>query len=272
MNTRYQTPVGSGQDGGRFSPQPVSNFATQSSINTDSSGLFKPSGGAADSAVVSVYTDSGLQQMPVSEVLLNINKARANNPNLYAQLEKLVDRNGFSSFQDALEIAAFDANSGGRSWEDFLTARADNPVIKNEFLKNQRGSGGGGGAFSSTNTQRTLSSVSQAGAAMDNSFRAELGRTGTKDEAVAFQKALNEQQSKNPTVSRTSGYSDGSGSSTSSTTTTGTFDPTRFAQEYARSQEGYAERFAGISFMKILDDAISNPNIIERIVGEGLGE
>ena len=242
----------------------------QANMTADGRIVLNPSGASAGATTVSVIGENGLQQVPIDLILAEINNTRANNPNLYNQLEKLVDANGFSSFQDALEIAAFDTSSGERSWEQFLGVRAQNPVISADYAKRVGGSGGSGGPTSSTNTQRTLSSVSQAGSVMDASFRNELGRTGTKDEAVAFQKALNEQQRQNPTVSRTNGYSNGKGSSTSSTTTTGTFDPTRFAQEYARSQEGYAERFAGIRFMEILDQAISNPNSIEKIVQGGL--
>lgn len=251
---------------------PTASAANNPQANATSDGriVLNPAGAAAGAATVSVIGENGLQQVPIDVILAEINNTRANNPNLYNRLEKLVDANGFSSFQDALEIAAFDTSSGERSWEQFLGVRSQNPVLQADYAKRQ-GGGGSGGPTSSTNTQRTLSSASQAGAVMDATYRNELGRTGTKDEALAFQKALNEQQQKNPTVSRTNGYSDGKGSSTSSTTTTGTFDPTRFAQEYARSQEGYAERFAGINFMKILDDAISNPNIVEQIVGEGIG-
>lgn len=242
----------------------------QANVSSNGTIVLNPSGAAAGAATVSVIGENGLQQVPIDVILAEINNTRANNPNLYNRLEKLVDANGFSSFQDALEIAAFDTSSGERSWEQFLGVRSQNPEVAADYAKRQ-GGGGSGGPINSTNTQRNLSSASQAGSIMDATFRSELGRTGTKDEALDFQKALNEQQQKNPTVSRTNGYSDGKGSSTSSTTTTGTFDPTRFAQEYARSQEGYAERFAGINFMKILDDAISNPNIVEQIVGEGIG-
>lgn len=255
-----------------LTPNPLASagFNPQANVNSNGTIVLNPSGAAAGAATVSVIGENGLQQVPVDVILAEINNTRANNPDLYDRLEKLVDANGFSNFQDALEIAAFDTSSGERSWEQFLGVRAQNPILAADYAKRQ-GSGGGGGPTSSTNTQRTLSSASQAGSIMDATFRSELGRTGTKDEALAFQKALNEQQRQNPTVSRTNGYSNGKGSSTSSTTTTGTFDPTRFAQEYARSQEGYAERFAGINFMKILDDAISNPNIVEQIVGEGIG-
>ena len=254
---------------------PTASAANNPLANITQNGriVLNPSGASAGATTVSVIGENGVEQVPIDLILAEINNTRANNPNLYNQLEKLVDANNFSSFQEALEIAAFDTSSGERSWEQFLGVRAQNPVISADYAKRiGSGGGGSGGPTSSTNTQRTLSSVSQAGSVMDASFRNELGRTGTKDEAVAFQKALNEQQQKNATVSRTTGYSDGKGSSTSNTTTTGTFDPTRFAQEYARSQEGYAERFAGQSFMKILDDAISDPNIIERIVAEGIGE
>ena len=255
-----------------LTPNPVASagFNPQANVNPNGTIVLNPSGAAAGAATVSVMGENGLQQVPIDTVLASINSIRANDPQLFSRLEKLVDANGFTNFQDALEISAFDTSGTARSWEEFLGVRAQNPTLAADYAKRQ-GGGGSGGPINSTNTQRTLSSASQAGSIMDATFRSELGRTGTKDEALDFQKALNEQQQKNPTVSRTNGYSDGKGSSTSSTTTTGTFDPTRFAQEYARSQEGYAERFAGISFMKILDDAISNPNIVEQIVGEGIG-
>lgn len=239
--------------------------ATQTVTPTGGVVYSPPTGPGAGVQTVTVFNDGGFTEMTVDQVLASIDDIEANYPDIYDSLSKLVVKNGFSNFEDALNIASYDQGKDGRSWEEFLSARAENPAIKAAYDKKQ--GGGSGGAYSQTNTQRTLSNVTQAGAYMDNAFKSELGRTGSKEEAAAFQKALNEQQSKNATVSRTSGYSNGKGSSSSNTVTTGGFDPTRFAQEYARSQEGYAERYAGISFMKILDDAISNPNSIDKIVG-----
>ena len=160
----------------------------QANMTADGKIVLNPSGASGCASTVSVIGPSGLQQVSIKYILDKINNARANNPNLYNRLAKLVEANGFTNFEDALEIAAFDTSSGQRSWEQFLGFRAENPVVKAEYLENQKRSGGGG-PFSQTNTQKNLSSVYQAGAAMDNSFRAELGRTGTKDEAVAYQKA-----------------------------------------------------------------------------------
>jgi hypothetical protein len=37
------------------------------------------------------------------------------------------------------------------------------------------------------------------------------------------------------------------------------------------SQEGYAERFAGMTFMNILDKAIAEPNAIDDLIASGNG-
>jgi hypothetical protein len=238
--------------------------------NANTNGLFVPQVDTSNSAVSFVSIDDGfgnLQRVSTDSAMDGIVALKANDPKRYARILDLVKRNGFTTFEDALETASFDRNSMSRSWEDWAAERANNPVIAAEYAKASRGSGG---PTNQTNIQTTLSSASQAGAILDENFKSELGRTGTAEEAAAFQQALNEQQRKNPSVSRSVGYQSGSGTGRTNTTTTSGFDYGRFAQEYARSQEGYAEQFAGIRFMEILDQAISSPNSIEKIVQGGL--
>lgn len=199
-------------------------------------------------------------------VIKEINILAANNPGQYAAVEKLVESAGFTSVDSALKFAALDESKDSQSWDQYLTKRAKNP-----YVQKMVGESGGGGYSSSTNSSTRLSSASEAGTLADRNFESLLGRTATNDEAIAFQKALNEQEKKNPSVTKTSGYSSGSGSSTSTSTTQAGFDPTRFGREYAMSQEGYAERFAGMTFMNILDKAIAEPNAIDDLIASGNG-
>lgn len=181
----------------------------------------------------------------------------------YKGLAKLVKNAGFSSWREALAGAAFSENAGQESWSSYLQTRANDPNIR-EFVKSQ-GKGGSGGTSTSTSTSVSLSSESQAGAIADSTFRSELGRTASDDEIGGFQKALNAQQKANPSVTNSTTTSRGR-SSSSSSTSKGGFDYTRFARQYAQSQDGYAERYAGIKFMDILDSALADPNSIDALV------
>lgn len=189
-----------------------------------------------------------------------------NNPAQWVQLEKLYKSAGYSNWKDAVMGAAMDNDKYDRSWEDFLKARAANPVIQK--LVASGGSGGGGGPFYSRDTSVNLSSASEAAQIADQTFVQELGRTASNKEAADFQKALNAQQAANPQVSIQSGTQT-QGSRVSKSKQTGGFDPTRFAREYAQSQEGYGERFAGITFMDVIDKAISDPNALDQIIAGG---
>jgi hypothetical protein len=199
-------------------------------------------------------------------VIKEIDIIAANNPREYANVEKLAEAAGFTSIDAALKFASLDESKDSQSWDQYLAKRAKNPYVQKMVSES-----GSGGYSSSTNTSVRLSSASEAGTLADRNFESLLGRTATNDEARAFQKALNEQEKKNPSVTKTSGYSSGSGSSTSTSTTQAGFDPTRFGREYAMSQEGYAERFAGMTFMNILDKAIAEPNAIDDLIASGNG-
>jgi hypothetical protein len=177
----------------------------------------------------------------------------------YKGLMELVKNSGFTSWSQALQSAAMDTEKSNRSWEEYLRWHASLPGVQ-EFVKTQ----GSGGPTSYTNTSVNKSSLTEAGRIADENFKSELGRGASADEVAAFQKALNEQQAANPTVQQQ--YNSGGKNQSIRSTTSGGFDYTRFAREYAQSQEGYAERYAGQTFMKILDTAIGNPNALDRMV------
>ena len=187
-----------------------------------------------------------------------------NNPTEWVQLEKLYKSAGYSSWKEALDGAAMDNDKYNRSWQEFLEARAANPIIQ----KLVAAGGSGGGPFYSRDTSVNLSSLSEAAQIADQTFGQELGRTASTQEAADFQKALNAQQRANPQVSIQSGTQT-KGSRVSKSSQTGGFDATRFAREYAQSQEGYGERFAGITFMDVIDKAISDPNALDQIIAGG---
>ena len=87
---------------------------------------------------------------------------------------------------------------------------------------------------------------------LDQAFTQYLGRTATDEEVATWQELLNQAQRQNPTVTRSV-----PGGGVTNVTTTGGFEPTRFAREYAQSQEGYAERYAALNFMNSLDRVLS---------------
>jgi len=179
---------------------------------------------------------------------------KVNAPDQYAGVKKMMKAGKYSSWSSVLKAAAF----------------TNAPVF--EFLQDQAatigaGGSGTGGPYTTSQTNVSLSSESQAAATLDQMYQQELGRTADDKEIAAFKKALNAAQMQSPSKSVTSGFRSGSGSSSSSTKTTGGFDPTRFAREYAQSQEGFGERYAGITFMDALDKAISSPNTLDQMAG-----
>lgn len=166
------------------------------------------------------------------------------------------DRKSYESLSKSLKAA-------GTTWGGLLelASYSQAPVfdVLDQLAAEGDGRGGGG---SSTSVQVNLSSESQAAAILDQSLQRELGRMATPREIKAFQRALNDAQSQNPTVTRTT-----SGGGASRSTTTGGFDYQRFALEYAQSQPEYAENFAATTFMDLLDKTISSPTRIDQILG-----
>lgn len=120
-------------------------------------------------------------------------------------------------------------------------------------------------------TTVTEYSPSNAGATISKTFESELGRTATSAETAAYLKAVNEKAKKEAQVyTATSTTSPGKGgvdqTTTMATSTTG-FDPTMFAQNFARSMPDYAESFAAKNVLKIIEGLIgSDRTAIGKVV------
>jgi len=127
--------------------------------------------------------------------------------------------------------------------------------------------GGSGGPFSSTQTIRDISSADEAMSDADAAYQSQMGRRATMEEGKAYQQVVNMMERQNPTINTTSGNSSGR-NTVSSTTTKGGFDSKRFAEDWVRSQEGYGETYAATTFMQLLDEAISQPDVIRQRMEE----
>lgn len=112
------------------------------------------------------------------------------------------------------------------------------------------GSGSGGGGYSGpvtsrqTSTNINLTDPTTARGLVDKALSSYLGREANVKEQAAFRKALNIQEKMNPSVTQqTSVTTPGVGTSdtVSQSQTQGGFNPSVFAEEYARGQEGSAE-------------------------------
>jgi hypothetical protein len=127
------------------------------------------------------------------------------------------------------------------------------------------------GTTKSKQTTITEYSASGAGADITKTFESELGRTATSAESAAYLKAVNEKAKKEPAVYEgTTTTSPGKGgvdqSVTTATSKTG-FDPTVFAQNFARSMPDYAESFAAKNVLKIVESLIgSDRTAIGKVV------
>jgi len=105
---------------------------------------------------------------------------------------------------------------------------------------------GGSGSGSATATSKVvnLTNPSTARGLIDNALAQYLGRRPDEQEYAAFQTALNQAQKKNPQIQTTTK----SGGTTSSVVQGG-LEPTQFAQEYARGQQGVAEVASATSLL-----------------------
>ena len=181
-----------------------------------------------------------------------------------SQLIDLVKAAGFTSWKAAVDAAALDPEKGSRPIEDYLKWHASLPGVQ-ALMAKKSNAGSGYGPFSQTDTSIDLSSESQAAAIADQVWQQELGRRASESEIKAFQKALDAAQRQDPSVTQQSGTR-APHSSTTTTTRTGGFDPTRFATDFAQSRPDYAETYAATSFMSLLDRAISNPNAVDQAI------
>lgn len=119
------------------------------------------------------------------------------------------------------------------------------------------GAGGGGGVAGPTTTRQVSESINltdpgTARTLLKNSLTEYLGRDATDKEQQAFLRALNAAEEGAPTVTEavtTTTPGRGTSMVRSRTRTTGGFNPSTFAQEYAQGQEGAAEYQAATSLL-----------------------
>lgn len=125
------------------------------------------------------------------------------------------------------------------------------------------GNGGSGGPYSSTNRVVSLSDEGTARRLLNGALTNYLGRTASDEENAMFLKALNVQERRNATVTKTVGNTSGR-NTTQSQTVTGGMDKNDFADRFAKSQEGYAEYQAATTY---LDAFIGSLKDDARVVG-----
>jgi hypothetical protein len=103
------------------------------------------------------------------------------------------------------------------------------------------------GTTKQTQINETEYSTSSAAADINQTFRKEIGREASQAEILGYQKGVNQRAAKEPSRSVGTTTTAPGSSITKMKTTTG-FDPTMFAQNYARSMPDYAESFAARTF------------------------
>lgn len=121
------------------------------------------------------------------------------------------------------------------------------------------------GTTRQTQINETEYSTSSAAADINQTFRKEVGREATQAEILGYQKGVNQRAAKEPSKSVGTTTTAPGSSITKMKTTTG-FDPTMFAQNYARSMPDYAESFAARTFLNLIDQSLSDPTRIGRVV------
>jgi len=161
----------------------------------------------------------------------------------------------------AVEIAAIRYGTRGERispfevYEEMLASHAD-------FNRTQGGGGssyggyggyggfGGGGGVSST---IRLTSPSEARVILNQAMTVYMGRQATAQEINDFVKALNNQETVNPTVVSIDGTTQ---------TQSGGFDPTGFAEDFARGTEGSADYQAATTFLDAFLDGMVNETAV----------
>ena len=115
-------------------------------------------------------------------------------------------------------------------------------LIAREDAAGMRASGQGGAGYGGTSVSSTvqLTNPQNARTLVNNALTQYLGRRASPKEATAFYKALNAQQEANPLVTTTT-RGGSSAAAVSRTVQEGGFDPSTFADDYARGMEGSAE-------------------------------
>lgn len=153
---------------------------------------------------------------------------------------------------------------GSNSTDPFEYLSVANPEFYKDISGNKYGT--------TQQYQKTVTEYSPSTAAQDvqQTFKGELGREATAGEATAYTQAVNKAAPTSAaTFSGSTTTSPGAGGKTVSSTvgkqTTG-FDPTEFAKNFARSMPDYAENYAARNFMSLIQQSLSDPNRIGKVV------
>lgn len=193
---------------------------------------------------------------------------KTNNPALYNELARNLTKLGIpekkwqSAWNDAVDWTQSLGSNASSDPRDYFSQMSPSdyasPAAASKYGTN----------VSNTKTT-TQYSASGAGADINKTMKSELGREASAAETAAYLKSVNakaklEPSSYNTTSTNKAGTATpvgGSGAgaaditNTTATQTTG-FDPTLFAQNFARSMPDYAESFAAKDFLKIIDGLI----------------
>lgn len=166
-----------------------------------------------------------------------------------------------SLYKKGLNVSAYLFQNGGKR-VDPISATVM-MLQQQQAMAKQAGMGGGGAGGVSSSTQTTkslnLTDPTSARKLVNDSLSQYLGRSATKQEQQAFMKALNAQERMNPTVTQQSSTttSGGGRSATSSTVMSqGGFNPSAFAEEYARGMEGSGEYQAATGLLNTFISAL----------------
>lgn len=127
---------------------------------------------------------------------------------------------------------------------DWLKKRTGRDVPGTQMTGRGGGGGGGGGPTTTVSKVVNLTDPTAARGLIDNALAQYLGRRPDEQEYAAFQAALSRSQKQNPQVQTTTRTSGGT-----STVVQGGMEPTQFAQEYARGQQGVAETASATSLL-----------------------
>lgn len=179
---------------------------------------------------------NGEQQLLFQMMDSYIGPGKWNPQNITADWTRAVDIAAQAYSQSGIRISPFEVfQNTAAQYAAYLRRTGQSP-------------GGGGG--SATVSSVSLTNEGDARTVLNQAMTAYLGRQASSDEIDEFVAKLNEQERANPVVQT---------QSESSVVRTGGFNPSTFAEDFARSQEGSAEFTAATSLLDSFIGALTNP-------------
>jgi len=194
-----------------------------------------------------------------------------NDPTLYASTVAVLRARGITSkadiqkaFNAAVDWTQAPGTNNGNPWDYFNLVTGDDlndPTQQPKYGTTKQ--------VQETTTQYTDSS---AAADANKVFKTELGREASAAEIAKYKAGVNAAAAKEP--QKYEGYTTTSpgvkgaslGVSTTKATSTTGFDPTAFAQNFARSMPDYAESFAARTFLNLIDQSLVDPTRVGQVI------